>query len=193
MRRFFHADRDDTSGGECEETSTRHNHRVRRAFSRIRNWQPTSLRRRQPIKVERGERKEHIIHKRWHSIACDNGAIHNFCSDDCLDEYTENVDADDETYAVVRTPPFQCVCCHWCGQRMHQPDHCILHGDHCPTANWKLTHQASVCYQALSQFTNGNIPEGLEDDCEHMATTMSSNLDGRLIAQTCWVAWKLFE
>ena len=131
----------------------------------------------------------------WHGIETDEGSLLVYCSELCLNSYTVNILADDEHYvSIKREPGTECVYCHWCSIRIHQPDTCFTHGDHCPIVSWKYTHQAVECYNELAiLFHGGSIPAELLDDVEDIAELYGPDLPGRAIARIAHKGWEFFQ
>lgn len=127
-----------------------------------------------------------------HTLQAEGGAIYAFCSDLCFEEYHRDVEME-ASYVSVKPPTYECLSCYWCGRNLHQVDHCFRHDQRCPDIDWKMTYQANTVIYALAQLIDGEIPDELIDDCEHLATRMAPGTDGRIIARACWTGWKLFE
>jgi hypothetical protein len=127
-----------------------------------------------------------------HTLQAEGGAIYAFCSDLCYENYMGRVDQEAD-YVGIKPPWYECIACYWCGKVVHDVADCFRHGPSCPQMDWKMTYQANVVLYALSQLVQGEIPEGLVEDCEHLATNMSPDVDGRIIARSCYIGWKMFE
>lgn len=174
----------------------------RRLFTPDSNWQATSKNARNPVMYENPSSHlptpvafNHPVP--WHGIETDNGSLLIFCTEVCLNSYTINVLAEDENYASVkRAPATECVYCHWCSIRIHQPDTCFTHGDHCPIVSWKYTHQAVECYNelfCLFAATGLAIPAEILDDVEDVAEMYGPDLPGRAIARIAYKGWEFFQ
>lgn len=133
----------------------------------------------------------------WHGIHTDNDSLLIFCGEQCLNSYTVNVMAEDEHYSAVnRAPHTECVFCHWCSIRIHQPIACFAHGDHCPIISWKYTHQALECHNELANLfraTGIAIPAEIFDEVEDIAEMYGPDLPGRAIARIAYKGWEFFQ
>jgi hypothetical protein len=131
----------------------------------------------------------------WHGIETDEGSLIIFCTEHCLNTYTVNIIAEDEHYVSVKRAPYnECVYCHWCSVRIHQPDTCFTHGDHCPILSWKYSHQAVECYNELALlFYGSSIPAEILDDVEDIAEMYGPDLPGRAIARIAHKGWEFFQ
>jgi len=166
------------------------------------NWQPTQEIEHNPVTIPEytmttAQRMANNQITPWHSIQTDAGSILIFCDEACLNSYTVNVYANDEHYGeVTKAPQNECVYCHWCSIRIHQPDTCFVHGDHCPVISWKFTYQAVECHSELALLfynTGKSIPAELLDDVEDIAEMYGPDLPGRAIARIAYKGWEFFQ
>jgi hypothetical protein len=84
-----------------------------------------------------------------------------FCHHDCLAELTSVVRPGTPTHDwVVEVPDTgTCAHCGWCGDLVHRPDECMLHGDTCPDSRWELTLQGLAATASVA----GRFPDPLAD------------------------------
>jgi hypothetical protein len=168
----------------------------RKLFTPDSNWQPTDETGGNPIMIENTQLRHNLNHDLpWHCIRTETGSLLLFCTDECLNSYTVSAYAEDEHYTTVQSAPkTECVYCHWCSIRIHQPDTCFTHNNHCPILSWKYTHQAIECYNELNNLFQGNsIPAELLDEVEDIAEMYGTDLPGRAVARIAYKGWELFQ